>query len=316
MHSSTGFSLATMEKYPFREYRKVAYVNSTGICNLDCPYCFTNNSKKPVSLANEDMDYLFEVFGENFLLCFSGQGDFFAGYKKKDRFLENLLKRDVKIYLDFNGVLVHELFEMDPALLEKVHNFDVSFHYETMKTKGFLEQWTDNTIKLSQVVPASRWAVKTIVTMSTLYSLHEKLDFYASRVFPETGKPLKIVLDDFDNSVYSSPVVKLVNSAIGRFPDAVIQQTFSPRAQCAETTEQGFRKASSKDSLWCPAGSLFFKIQLDGTVVPCNKLFNEHKVRVGNLKEKQMGFMTSLVSCSKLKGPGCIVNWDNKYPQL
>jgi len=259
------------------------------------------------------MDFLFESFGDNFLLCFSGQGDFFAGGKLSNQ-TEHLLQYNVRVYLDFNGALVNELFEIEPILLDKVLHFDVSFHYETMLEKGVLETWADNTCTLSQTIDASKWDVKGVVAMSNIEQLKEKLDYYAKKIYPITKKQLYLTLDDFDNAIYSSPVIKFINSTIARYPEGIRQSVFQPKEGNQKTNEQVNITATDKE-LFCPAGSLFFKVKLDGDVLPCNKLGNDHHIKIGNLKARKLSFLTQLIPCVQLVGPGCLANWDERYPQ-
>lgn len=301
------------EGYPFKKHRKIAFINSTGICNLNCEYCFTNDNKRPVSITKADMDTLFEAYGENFLICFSGQGDFFAGYQKKDRFLEHVLSHDVQVYLDFNAALVHELFDIDAQLLNKILQFDVSYHYETMHQKKLLEGWTKNVIALAKHVDDQRWAVKGIVAMCNLERLGEKLEYYAQNVFPETQKKLKLVLDDFDNTVHTKPVLKFVSSLISKYPDEVVQEEFAELKLSDQTVEQRFVTPTTQ-KLHCPAGSMYFKISFDGQILPCNKMSTDFGISLGNLKQGNPRFITNLIPCSPLCGPGCIYNWDKKYP--
>lgn len=301
-------------RYPFRTHRKIAYINSSGICNLKCDYCFTNANKAPTAISRADMDFLFESFGERFLLCFSGQGDFFSGYKKSDRFLEHVLAHDVGVYLDFNGSRVQELLEIDGPRLEKIRHFDVSYHYETMKRLDKLDTWVDNVHGLSKVVAPGKWHVKAIMAMRHMEVWREKVAFYAEKVFPKTVKPLSLVLDDFDNTVHSAPVVKLVNGIMESYPEAVVQERFTPRKADSATTNELFTTCGS-DELMCPSGSLYFKVGIDGTVSPCNKLRSEFGLVLGNLKKRQLGFLCQLNPCARLNGPGCLVNWERDYPQ-
>lgn len=299
--------------YPFKKYRKVAYINSSGMCNLNCEYCFTNNNKAHASITKADFDFLIESYGESFLLCFSGQGDFFSGYKKSDRFLEHVLSHDVRVYLDINASLVHELFEIREQDLAKIVHYDISFHYETMKEKNILDQWADNVRALGSRVAPEQWHVKGIISMRQLERLHEKIRFYADKIYPGTQKKLTLALDDFDNSIYQKPVIKLINSIIEKYPDAVVQQQFASRESREDTTSQRYLQATQQQTM-CPAGALYFKIGIDGEVSPCNKLKKDLGITLGNLKTRKLGFLCQLIPCSPLRGPGCIMNWDTKYP--
>lgn len=303
-------------EYPYKAHRKIAYINSSGVCNLKCDYCFTNPNKATVAIDKSDIDFLFESFGERFLLCFSGQGDFFSGYKKQDRFLEHVLSHNVEVYLDFNGSQVQELFEISNTQLDKVLHFDVSYHYETMKRQNKLKVWTDNVLGLASAVAPSKWHVKAIMAMQHMENWREKIAFYAENVYPKTSKPLTIVLDDFDNAVHSSPVVKLINGIIESYPEAVTQVKFQSRKANSMTTNETFAEAKdTRSQFMCPAGALYFKVGIDGTVSPCNKLYNEFGLMLGNLKTRQLGFCCQLVPCAPLNGPGCLTNWERDYPQ-
>jgi len=102
----------------------------------------------------------------------------------------------------------------------------------------------DNVHGLSRIVAPEKWHVKAVMAMRHIDGWHEKVGFYAEHVFPVTGKPLTIVLDDCDNTVHSVPVVKLINSIIKRYPDEIFQKQFVPRSVGTLTTNQRFHDAS------------------------------------------------------------------------
>ena len=90
--------------YVYKDKRKGLFVSSSGICNLQCPYCITGCPHVNENLTKDDFASIFKYFGENIFFVFSGIGDFFCGYKEKDQLLRFLLHHDVKIsYLDIPG---------------------------------------------------------------------------------------------------------------------------------------------------------------------------------------------------------------------
>ncbi len=308
---------AVLERpYPFRAERKVIYANTSGVCTLQCPYCFTNQLKGKDCLGKRDFEAIFRLLGENIFFIFSGVGDFFAGYRKSERLLEYILAHDVSLFLDFNGVLVHELPEIAGAHLDKFRFLDISFHYSAMKEKNLLDLWTHNAAAVSRTLPHDRLIFKTIFTRREMELWPEILQFYESKVYPLTGKPLSIALDDFDPDIRDRAVVTLLNKLIQVVGEPVQQNLFTPRRSRTEAkalhsvfTEKTARIAR------CPAGTRFFKIGGNGSIAPCNYLKDEKKITLGNLRQGVIDLLPAPVSCQPLRGPGCLWNWDQKYPE-
>ena len=79
----------------------IVFCSSSGHCQLDCSYCIVNPViKRNPSLTYEDLDFFMRAVGTSVFFIFSGKGDFFAGYSKKERLLGRLLERDVEVALD------------------------------------------------------------------------------------------------------------------------------------------------------------------------------------------------------------------------
>ena len=307
----------TAAGYPFIEERKVLRVNSSGRCNLNCPYCFTNGGKKNSAMTNDDADFLFERLGENIFFIFTGVGDFFAGYHKEQRFLENILKHKSEVFLDANGVSLNEFQELTDEQIKKILFFDVSYHYSTMKKSGHLHTWAQNAQIVAHRMEANRYIFKTIFAFPEIQIWKEILDFYTQYVFHKTLKPLDITLDEFDSRMQSEQVIAFINQLIKNYPDSVCQKRFHRTAGNYSTHYEMATSLGHNKNSQCPSGSLYFKIDVDGNIMPCDKvggyLANQRLV-LGNTKNRQLYFIQNIFNCPRVQGPCCIKSQDESYP--
>lgn len=305
--------------YPFKDSRKVLRVNSSGICNLDCPYCFTGQSKKNTAMTRQETDFLFEILGENILFIFTGVGDFFAGYQNKDRFLEHILSRNAEVFLDANGVLLHEFDELSKESINKIRFFDVSYHYSTMKNKQLLGKWAENMETVAKKMSSSRYMIKSIFAYAEMEKWKEMLDFHLTHVYVKTGKKLTIVLDEFDTRMQNPIVLKVVNTLVKLYAESVHVREYAPTAKKGQTHFQMATSLSDKEPCLCPAGSRYFKIDVDGNILPCDLtggFLSEKKVVLGNTKLRRLRYINTPHRCSQVQGPCCIKYWDDAYPPL
>lgn len=295
--------------YPFKSEFKTVRVNSSGVCNLNCSYCFTNSSKKKLAMTNKEVDFLFRVLGEKIFFIFTGVGDFFAGYAKQQRFLQNVLEKDSRVLLDSNGVVLHEFPELTDEQMNRIIFYDVSCHYSTMKRQNVLEKWAENAEIIASRMHKSRYIFKAIFALPEMELWPEILKFYSEQVYPKTGQPLNITLDEFDERMQSPAVLKTVNSMIRLFPDSVRQRNYQPAGKEGQTRYQVATSLDTKKREWCAAGSLYFKIDVQGDIMPCDKtggFLAKNKLVLGNTKQEKLFYVDALFGCPEVNGPCCI----------
>jgi sulfatase maturation enzyme AslB (radical SAM superfamily) len=308
----------TRHDYAHTNSRKVLRINSSGLCNLDCPYCFTNHAKKAASMSNGDIDFLFERLGEDILFIFTGVGDFFAGYQAEQRFLHNITQHNAELFLDANGVILHEFQHLSEDNMEKIRFFDVSYHYSTMKNKKLLERWADNMTIIADRMAPSRFIIKTIFAFPEMEIWKDILEFHAKHVFAATGKKLTIVLDEFDTRMQNKAVLKMVNTLISLYSDSVVPKEYVPTAAKGQTHYEMATSLSQNEPCNCPAGSRYFKIDVDGNILPCDLtggFLADRKVVLGNTKKRQLFYLKNEYQCAQVQGPCCIKYWDDRYPR-
>ena len=104
-----------------RGYENIFFVSSAGHCNLDCRYCIIDPvPKNQLSLKYSELSFLLQRNAKKKLLIFSGLGDFFASYRENERLLSLLLKQDIDVALDINGVFIHEYENLSLQEREKI----------------------------------------------------------------------------------------------------------------------------------------------------------------------------------------------------
>ncbi len=274
------------------------FISSSGHCSLDCSYCVASPVvKHHPSLNGDDLDFLLDSVAKPAFLIFSGRGDFFAGYHKNDRFLERVLRRDVEVALDVNGVMIHEFSELDEAMLAKIRYFNLTFHYSELRRKGALSVWVRNaSLIIERMMPLighdfDTFIVDMIVTPGEQGLWDEALAFYQREVWAKTGKQLLLqrdVLSQFtqeNNNRLDSMI-----ASYGNVIEKVHQEDFQSRF-------------ADFDYVECPAGSRYFRIWNNGQVQGCP--FVPQIQNMGNLKERRFNPIDHRIRCGDARHCDC-----------
>lgn len=295
-----------MHKYS-EQYDTILFLSSSGHCSLDCHYCIVNPIvKHQPSLTREDYDFLFEHFTGKIFMAFSGKGDFFAGYKKKERHLEYILSHNVGIGLDINAVMIQEFSDISDAYIRKIKSINVTFHYEALKQKNALKAWTNN---ISVLVDRLRDSVDefilgTIISPKVIDRWDEGLCYYAENVFPFTGMRISLIKDVL--KTYNEEELKRIeelNNRYGNVIKTIHEEDFSLQFK-------------GHNYLLCPAGQSYYRVWNTGKVEGCPYI--EELSDMGNVKSRNIITRTELFKCSKAKYCDCdlIAKLGNmKYPQ-
>jgi len=275
----------------------VFFVSSSGHCSLDCHYCIVNPIvKHQPSLEISDFEYLLGAFpGKRAFLAFSGKGDFFAGYHKKDRLLEKLLDWDVEIGLDINGVMIHELPELPEHKLAKIKSVNLTMHYEALAAKNALKIWPGNAQILIDLFHArgTEMLMGTIMSPTVEELWEEGLQFYRDNVFEQTGKKIVLIRD--------------VHRPFGEKSEMhLVELEKSYESMIERVHQEDFAKnfASYKNVL-CPAGQQFFRIWNDGKVEACPYIPQLRDA--GNVKERIIHIREDLFRCNQARYCDCNV---------
>jgi hypothetical protein len=263
----------------------VLFVSSSGHCTLQCPYCIVHPvAKNEPSLDSSDMAFLFDMFHKKVFLTFSGKGDFFAGYKKSDRFLSMLLTNDVEIGLDINGILIHEFPGLSEAKLQKIRFINLTMHYQQLKHHHLESVWAQNARILIDR-KGTEMLLGTIISPALKSSWEESLLFYEKAIFTETGKKLVLIRDiNIDFGEEEVVFLKSMEKKFSHMVEYVHQEDFA----------EVFKGCSR---VLCPAGNSYFRIWNTGEVQGC-PMIPELKSS-GNLKKRQIHRRESHFSCTE-----------------
>lgn len=261
----------------------VIFVSSSGHCTLKCPYCIVHPvAKHQPSLDSDDMAFLLDSLHEKVFLTFSGKGDFFAGYKKSDRFLSRLLTYDVEIGIDINGVLLHEFPDLSQNELEKIRYVNLTMHYQQIKQHHLESVWVKNA-KILINRKGTDMLLGTIISPALKATWEESLLFYEKAVFSETGK--KIVLIRDINGQWNERDETFLKSLVERFShmvEFVHQEDFAAIFKGSE-------------NVLCPAGKNYFRIWNTGEVQGCPII--PQLAKVGNIKSRRFSRQEDFFSC-------------------
>jgi MoaA/NifB/PqqE/SkfB family radical SAM enzyme len=221
-----------------------------------------------------------------------------------------VLRRDVEVALDVNGVMIHEFSELDEALLAKIRIFNLTFHYSQLRRKKALNVWARNAnLIIERMMPLIdrdelAFVVDMIVTPSEQELWDEALEFYHREVWSKTGKQLLLqrdVLSEFSPEIDA----RLRSMATGY--DSVVEQVHQ------EDFNSRFANFEYVD---CPAGSRYFRIWNDGLVQGCPHVAQIQNL--GNLKERRFSPIDHRIRCSDARYCDCnaiaIVGWMD-YPE-
>ncbi len=265
--------------------KSIFFVSSSGHCTLNCPYCIVEPvAKMEASLDWGDMEFLLNRFDRKVFLAFSGKGDFFAGYKKSDKFLSTLLSRNVEIALDVNGVLIHEFPELSDRKLEKIRDVNLTMHYHQIRHHHLQRVWAENA-KILIDRKGSNMLLGTIISPELKACWEESLLYYEKEIFHGTGKPLIFIKD--------------INGVFGEEEEALLdtlQERFSSMVEYVH--QEDFPAVfKGRKNVLCPAGNSYFRIWNTGEVQGCPMI--PELSRSGNLKERKIHVRGNYFRCTE-----------------
>jgi len=263
----------------------VIFVSSSGHCTLKCPYCIVHPvAKNQPSLDSSDMAFLLDTFRKKVFLTFSGKGDFFAGYRKSERFLSMLLTHDVEIGLDVNGILIHEFPELSGTDLEKIRFINLTMHFQQIKEHHLEEVWARNARILIDR-KGTQMLLGTIISPALKDSWEESLRFYEKEIFSGTGKKLALIRDiNTDFSEAEDVFLASIAQKFSHMIESVHQEDFAD-------VFKGFGNAL------CPAGKNYFRIWNTGEVQGCPMI--PELSNGGNLKKREIHRRAGFYSCTE-----------------
>ena len=271
--------------YLYQEKRKGVFISSSGLCNLRCPYCITNRPRDNNNLNKDDFSFIFNYFGENIYFVFSGIGDFFCGYSKKDQLLTFILQHNVMIsYLDINGVDIKELESPDLEGKEKIDMINISYHFGSMKELKLINRWVNSVKTIHENM--YNYEIKMVASPLERNIWDEAILFYSKEIQPITKKKLTLCPDTLINlEMQYDELAGIVDS----YKDAVDLYD-------RERLFRG-RRLTTMNTLPCPAGSRYFRISNNGDIVPC-ELLAGYNIKLGNLKRKELITFKRDVNCN------------------
>ena len=172
------------------------FMSSSGHCALTCPYCLIEPvAKNEPSLDRGDFRFLFEKFkNKKNGFIFSGKGDFFASYKKRDELLSFILAHDVEVMLDINGQFLQECPHLPQDKINKIKQINITMHYQQLKEKSFLSKWARN-VKILYKMNPGVIILNTIMSPPLIHLWEEALSFYEKYIFQETRIKLLLICD-------------------------------------------------------------------------------------------------------------------------
>ncbi len=269
----------------------VVFCSSAGHCQLDCDYCVVNPViKRQPSIAYEDLRFFLEKVGKTVFFIFSGKGDFFAGYPKRDRFLDRLLDHEVEVALDINGVLLQEYPELSPEKLGRIRAINLTMHYKQIKDKKVQRVWVENAKTILRQ-HRGELILGTIMSPLVMEWWEEGLEFYRDAVFAETGQKIGLI-EDCDRP-YTPEQSALFSLLYERFADMVDR-----------SYRQDFAGAfADHEYVLCPAGRDYFRIWNDGRVQGCPHIGELRDC--GNLKERRLEIRETYFRCNSAKYCDC-----------
>jgi MoaA/NifB/PqqE/SkfB family radical SAM enzyme len=249
---------------PIREivYRtdaeNIYFVSSSGHCSLDCSYCIVNPIvKHQPSLNAEDIAFVIKSRPGKALLMFSGAGDFFAGYKKRERLLNSILEHNVEIALDINAVMIHEMPTLSADQITKIRFINVTMHYRQLKLHNAMRAWVENVLTICRLQRSEMFIIGYILSPSESGDWNEALEFYEKNIFASTGQRLVLIRDihgGFDKSTETS-LSNLSHRWSGMIEE--IHQEYFPE------------RFSQYPYVICPAGKNYFRVWNDGRIEGC-----------------------------------------------
>jgi len=269
----------------------IVFCSSSGHCQLDCSYCVVNPViKRNPSLTYEDLAFFLEAVATPVFFIFSGKGDFFAGYAKKDRLLARLLEHDVEVALDVNGLLLQDYPELDAAARRKVRYVNLTMHYRQLVEKRGRETWLANARTLLSLHEGTL-NLNTILSPLERETWEESLAFFERELFERTGRKLTLVSDcdraftDEERAAYER-----------------LRARFAPMIE--EEYRADFEGAfAGRGAVLCPAGQSYFRVWNDGRVEGCPWV--GELGGLGNLKERTFTPRSAPFRCTTARFCDC-----------
>ncbi|MDX9734477.1 MAG: hypothetical protein RBU36_10145, partial [Thermoanaerobaculia bacterium] len=212
-----------------------------------------------------------------------GKGDFFAGYPKRDRFLDRLLDHDVEVALDVNGVLLNEYPELSEEKLAKVRAINLTLHYKQVRDKRVEKAWEANA---RTILEKHRGELILGTIFSPLLSdlWEEGLAYYRDTVFAATSRKVWAIRDC--DRPFDPAQEKLFSSLLERYA-AVVEK---------EHKDDFSAPFAGKEAVLCPAGRDYFRIWNDGRVQGCPWI--PGLADLGNLKERRLARRAAPFRCT------------------
>jgi hypothetical protein len=281
---------------PTEDFDAALFLSSSGHCVLNCSYCVvTPVAKHQSSLSFDDINYMLNLMGnKKTLLIFSGKGDFFPGYRKKDRLLSRLLNLNVEIVLDINGVIIHEFNDLSAQQLQKIRSINLTMHYAAMKKTSFLQSWQRNAHDiLKRKNGDTNFLMGFILTPGEQHIWSEAMTFYEKTIFAETGKKITLLRDEL------ATWDDVLNEGINQ-----LQQRFEGITEPLGEVTNFQQKLLNIDSVLCPAGRRYYRVWNDGTVEGCPII--EARKCAGNVKERDVRLWDDDVYCNQVKYCDCV----------
>jgi MoaA/NifB/PqqE/SkfB family radical SAM enzyme len=261
------------------------FASSSGHCTLNCPYCIVHPiAKNEQSLNFEDFRYLIKKFGKKILFGFSGKGDFFAGYKPSEKLLARLLKENIEVALDINGVLLHEFGKIPDEYLKKIIDVNLTMHYQQLKINKLLDQWKNNALTIIQRKQYNL-LLGTIISPLTKRWWREALVFYEQEIFAQTQHKI-VLVRDIENSLNNEDEASL----------KVLENDFAHIIQYVHNEDFSLPFKNNKHVL-CPAGSTYFRVWNDGTLQGCPNI--KALEYMGNVIKRNIQIRETHFSCSE-----------------
>lgn len=236
----------------------VLFMSSSGHCSLDCTYCVASPVvKREASLSYEDIAYILETLPGKTALIFSGKGDFFAGYRKNDRLLSNVLDHNVDVALDINGVMIHEFPDLPNEKLEKIKAINLTMHYSQLVRKRALAVWSANARTIISRQRCVDFVLGFIVTPAEHNIWPEALSFFEKEIFDSTGTRLSLIRDVLN--VFDREQEECLETLSEKY-NGLIKDT---------RTEDFAAPFSQFPYVVCPAGRNYFRVWNDGKIEGC-----------------------------------------------
>lgn len=284
-------------------------MSSSGHCGLTCPYCLIEPvAKNEPSLDRGDFQFLFDTFKhQKNGFIFSGKGDFFASYQRKDKLLEFILDHDVEVMLDINAQFLQECRDLTQDKLDKIKEINITMHYHQLKEKKILDTWVRN-VKFLYGKRPHIVKINTVMSPPLAYLWEEALVFYEENICRDLGIKLLLICDVHVTSKEKFPeeLERKLHDLKSRFPFAYMLG--DPEVMNPDFDEQ----LKPGQVVNCPAGQKYFRVWNDGGVQGC--MPNPQISYIGNIKQRQLSVSKKPIKCSDTHHCDC--GWALLYSDL